>query len=335
MMISKTNPNAASLDVVNLTALMRITAGTREVAIGLIDGPVTVDHPELTSENIRTILPIQSVAPGADDAARAHGNFVAGVLSARRESSAPALCPGCTVLVRPIFLDAALGGCATPSATPDELADAVVESIDAGVRILNLSVALARLSSNTEQKVEEALNYAASRGVIIVAAAGNQGSIGSSTITRHPWVIPVAACDFLGRPMSLSNLSSSIGRRGLSAPGDAITSLGTNNEPITLGGTSAATPLVTGAVALLWSVFPAATPVQVRAAVTGLRTPQRKSIVPPVLDAWAAYRLMAERPATGQYEQRSGTLDNPTWERAPTLPGALARLHQERRTRLW
>ena len=39
------------------------------------------------------------------------------------------------------------------------------------------------------------MNHAAHRGVITVAAAGNQGTVGSSAITRHPWVIPVAACD--------------------------------------------------------------------------------------------------------------------------------------------
>jgi hypothetical protein len=59
-----------------------------------------------------------------------------------------------------------------------------------------------------------------------VAAAGNQGTLGSTAITRHLWVIPVVAYDLQGRPMDQSNLGSSIGRRGLGAPGDRITSLG-------------------------------------------------------------------------------------------------------------
>ena len=61
----------------------------------------------------------------------------------------------------------------------------------------------------------------------MVAAAGNQGTVGSSVITRHPWVIPVIACDLQGRPTTESNLGSSIGRRGLAAPGENIASLGT------------------------------------------------------------------------------------------------------------
>ena len=92
--------------------------------------------------------------------------------------------------------------------------------------------------------------------------------------------------------MTQSNLGSSIGRRGLGAPGDAITSLGAEGPPLTLGGTSAATPFVTGAIALLWSAFPAATAAEVRYAVTHASAPRRTTVVPPLLDAWGAYHMM-------------------------------------------
>ncbi|SNQ62463.1 S8 family peptidase [Candidatus Methanoperedens nitratireducens] len=181
-----------------------------------------------------------------------------------------------------------------PSAKPEELAVAIIECVDAGARVVNLSVALAQPSSRGERELEEALNYAARSGVIIVAASGNQGAIGSSPITRHPWVIPVVACDLQGRPISLSNLGSSIGRQGLCAPGDAITSLGAEGKPLTLGGTSIAAPFVTGAIALLWSVFPSATAVEIKLAVTQASTPRRITIVPPLLDAWSAYQVMVK-----------------------------------------
>jgi len=102
------------------------------------------------------------------------------------------------------------------------------------------------------------------------------------------------AYDLRGRPMDLSNLGASIGRRGLGAPGEAITSLGpTTAEPITMGGTSAATPFVTGAVALIWSEFPAATAAEVRSAAIWAAAPRRTSIVPPLLNASAGYRAMS------------------------------------------
>jgi subtilisin family serine protease len=161
---------------------------------------------------------------------------------------------------------------------------------------VNLSVALATPSPNREPKLEQALDHAAARGTVVVAAAGNQGTIGGSAITRHPWVIAVVACNRQGRPMALSNLGSSIARRGLMAPGDAITSLGTDGQPVTSGGTSAAVPFVTGTMALLLSLLPDARTVDAKLAVTRADL-RRASVVPPVLDAWAAYQLMQRRRA--------------------------------------
>ncbi len=93
--------------------------------------------------------------------------------------------------------------------------------------------------------------------------------------------------------MGESNLGGSIGRRGLSAPGENITSLGAGGKPLTFGGTSAAAPFVTGAIALLWSEFPNASATQIKLAVTQAGRRQRNTIVPPLLDAWAAYQAMA------------------------------------------
>jgi subtilisin family serine protease len=179
-----------------------------------------------------------------------------------------------------------------PSATPKELAAAIIECIGAGVQVINLSLALAQPSTKGEQSLEEALNLAVRQSVIVVAAAGNQGTLGSSAITRHPWVIPVVACDLRGRPLNKSNLGSSIGRRGLTAPGDAITSLSAEGPPLTLGGTSVAVPFVTGTIALLWSEFPIATAAQIKLAVTQASAPRRAAVVPPLLDVTTAYQSL-------------------------------------------
>jgi subtilisin family serine protease len=113
------------------------------------------------------------------------------------------------------------------------VAAAIIESIDAGARVINLSATLAEPSMNDERSLGAALNHAAHRGVIVVAATGNQGTLGSSVIIRHPWVIPIAACDLRDKPLAYSNLGNSIGRRGLLAPGESITSLaaGVRHKP--------------------------------------------------------------------------------------------------------
>jgi subtilisin family serine protease len=221
-----------------------------------------------------------------------HGTFVAGVLLAKRGSSAPAICPACSLLVRPIFPEAGAVNGDMPSATPEELATAIADAIVAGANVINLSAALARPSLRGERQLQQALDYAAQRAVLVVAAAGNQGTVASSAITRHPWVIAVIGCDVEGRPTTESTLGSSIGRWGLAAPGENITSLGTNGKPQTLGGTSAAAPFVTGAIALLWSEFPGASAARIKLAVTQAGRRSRRTITPPLLDAWAAYEAM-------------------------------------------
>jgi subtilisin family serine protease len=180
-----------------------------------------------------------------------------------------------------------------PSAAPHELAAAIVECIQAGARVINLSVATGQPSTQREKMLEDALDQALGLGAIVAAAAGNQGTLGSSAITRHPWVIPVIACDLFGRPTNESNLGRSIGARGLRAPGDGITSLGPESQSLTLGGTSVAVPFVTGAVALLWSEFPATTAAAIKFAVVQASMTRRASVVPPLLDAAAAYQVLS------------------------------------------
>jgi subtilisin family serine protease len=281
------------LDLVKLTALMVLTTGRPEIVVGLLDGPVAVDHPDLAGSNIReTRGGLRSVCTRTDSTACMHGTFVAGILCAKRGSVAPAICPGCTLLVRPIFVGTPPGSDQATNATPEELAAAIVECIDKGSRMVNLSLAPAQLSTGGKQELVEALNYAAKRGVVVVAAAGNQGTLGSSAITRHPWVIPAVAYDLRGRPTNGSNLGSSIGKRGLGAPGEGITSLGANGQLLTSGGTSAAAAFVTGAIALLWSEFPTASAAQIKLAVTQAIATRRTTVIPPLLNAWAAYQTM-------------------------------------------
>ena len=280
------------LELVKLNLLVNRTSGRAEIVIGLLDGPVALEHPDLVRENIRPVGEAgRAACAQSDSIACQHGTFVAGILCAARGSTAPALCSGCTLLVRPIFGETTTANSSMPSATPEDLAAAIIDCIEAGARVLNLSLALAQPSSGSHRRLQDALDYATRRGVIVVAAAGNQGTLGSSAITRHPWVIPVVGYDLQGRPLAMSNFGESIGRRGLGAAGADVTSLGVDTQPMMMGGTSVAAPFVTGAAALLWSEFPTATAGEIKLAMTHA-TRRRAVIVPPLLDAWAAYQAM-------------------------------------------
>ncbi len=131
------------LDLVKLPALMELTRGRPEIVVGLIDGPVAMNHPDLASGNIREVPgSLQGTCAHANSVVCIHGTFIAGILCAKRGSATPAICPDCTLLVRPIFLETASGDEQMPSATPEELATAIIETIEAGANVLNLSDAI-------------------------------------------------------------------------------------------------------------------------------------------------------------------------------------------------
>jgi subtilisin family serine protease len=280
------------LDLVTLTQLMSLSSGKPELKIGLIDGPVDIDHPDLESRNIYEVGTNSPAAcTQSNSFACKHGTLVASILLGQRSSAAPAICPQCTLLVRPVFVETISVDDRPPHATPEDLSIAILDCLSAGAQILNLSVSLDRLSSSGESQLEAALELAARRGAIVVAAAGNQGNVGGSAITRHPWVIPVVACNLQGRPTHYSNLGTSVGRRGLTAPGQGITSFSSAGVT-SFSGTSAATPFVTGAIALLWSEFPQAAATEIKSAIAQAGTTRRTTIVPPLLNAWAAYQIL-------------------------------------------
>lgn len=275
------------LELIQLPTLMRRTGGHPDIRVGLIDGPVLATHPDLQQSSLRLL---GAGARKRESAALLHGTAVAGVLCARRGTLAPAICPNCTILVRPIFSDEP-GGDGLPATTLSILATAIVECVQAGARLLNLSVGLVQSTTSGRREFAEALAYANRRGVLLVAAAGNQGMIGSSPLTGDPGALPVVACDLRGRPLSYTNLGASLGRRGTMAPGAALPSLGLTGSPFLLSGTSAATPLVTGTLALLWSLFPQASATELRHAVATPR--KRATLVPPLFNAENAYHRLS------------------------------------------
>ena len=71
-----------------------------------------------------------------------------------------------------------------------------------------------------------------------------------------------------------------------------LTSLGSEGKPLTLGGTSAATPFVTGAIALIWSLIPAASGAELRLAMMHAHARARAAVTPPLSNAWAAYQVL-------------------------------------------
>jgi subtilisin family serine protease len=244
---STTFTPSTALELVKLTQLMTLSTGSPQVKIALVDGAIA-NHPDLLPGRHYTLHNILNT--GAVSMAGRHGTSIAGILYARRDSPIPGICPSCTLISQPIFTEAGPAE-DVRSASAEQTSNAIIRAIDAGSNIINLSAGVANSSSRTEALFDSALEYAARRNVLVIAASGNLGRLETSVITRHPWLIPVAPCDNQGRILTFSNLSAAVGRRGLLSPGDDIVTLNGESGYRRSRGSSVAVPFVTGTAALL------------------------------------------------------------------------------------
>ncbi len=127
-----------------------------------------------------------------------------------------------------------------------------------GAKIINLSLGTNETFGGPTD-IQLAIDYAWSRGALVVAAAGNAGTGTLDYPARLSNVVSVAAIDETGLKASFSNYGPGL---DLAAPGDRILTLDGNNQVHYLTGTSFAAPFVTGAAALLLSADPALTNVE-------------------------------------------------------------------------
>jgi PatG Domain/Subtilase family len=277
----------ASFATTGVEKLWPLTRGRPDVVVALIDGPVALHLDAFAHSRVRT-LDENAQCQSASSLACLHGTFIAAMLVGDSVDKPPPLCSGSTLLVRPIFSEQRG---VVPATTATELAAAVRDCVAAGASVINLSVALVGGPQDT-RVLTAALSEAADADTLIVVAAGNAGDIGGSDLTRHPAVIPVAACSRDGNLMPDSNLARSGGRRGLLAPGDGVSSIDGAGYAKQLDGTSVAAPFVSAAAVLLRSLFPRASAADIRQALVGV-VPRPRSLIPPALDAWLAYQQLA------------------------------------------
>ena len=114
--------------------------------------------------------------------------------------------------------------------------------------------------------ISRAARWASERGMLVVAAMGNEGMNGLGAPADAPSVLSVAALDFMGKRTDFS----SIGVRGPPHTKPDVAALGLFTVCVSAeglvaeSGTSLAAPLVSGLIATLWSIFPWATASEMR-----------------------------------------------------------------------
>lgn len=126
------------------------------------------------------------------------------------------------------------------------LAQGIVAAVDAGAQLINISMG----SPGDSALVRNAIEYARAAGVLIVAAAGNNGIDQVSYPGANKGVIAVGAVDALGNHLDFSNTGSEI---AVAAPGFGVNAAWTGDQAARVSGTSFSAPIVGGAIAAVKS----------------------------------------------------------------------------------
>ncbi|MBD2198954.1 MULTISPECIES: S8 family serine peptidase [Calothrix] len=152
------------------------------------------------------------------------------------------------------------------SGTDKAIALGIRYAVNNGANVINLSVG--KYLGNAE--IKSAVQYASSKGAIVVMAAGNDGGSAPYYPANYAqnWGLAVGAVDRYGEIASFSNFAGSELIRYITAPGVSVYSTVPNNKYANWNGTSMATPHVAGVVALMLSANKNLTDAQVRKIVT-------------------------------------------------------------------
>ena len=218
------------------------------VVVAVVDSGVDGSHPDLqgalvAGKNTRTERGDYS-SPATD--ADGHGTHVAGIIAARSGNGLGISGVAPQAKVMPIkALDADGTGFMS------DVMEGIIWATDKGAGVINVS-----LGGHDATFADSAVSYALSRGVVVVAAAGNDGSAQPMYPAALPGVLAVAAVDQDGQPAGYSNYGNSW--VDVAAPGTDIVSTTPGARYATWTGTSMATPQVAGVAALIRSASPSA-----------------------------------------------------------------------------
>lgn len=126
------------------------------------------------------------------------------------------------------------------------VAQGIMAAVDQGARVINIS-----LGTNADSlTLKRAVDYALSKGVVVVAAAGNEQSTALAYPAGYSGVISVAAVDANGVQAYFSNSGPGL---VISAPGVGIVTAYSDASMVISSGTSQATALTSGVVAAMLS----------------------------------------------------------------------------------
>jgi subtilisin family serine protease len=263
------------------------------VTVAVLDTGVDASHPDLAAnmwhDPAGGASGLDVIGGGEPTDPNGHGTAVAGIIAARGNNGV-----GGTGVAQDARIMAVRVLGADAVGTTATVVEGMRYALAHGARIINLSLS----GPDRSQALEEQIQAAQAQGVLVVAAAGNEGANldvrpAYPAAYPEPNVIAVASTGANGALSSFSDRGA--GAVDLAAPGEDVLAPSPGGSYARWSGTSAAAPEVAGAAVLLEAASPGASADQVRNALLGgaRRLPGLSGAVAAgQLDAGAAMRLV-------------------------------------------
>lgn len=240
---------------INVQQGWSMTKANSGIIVAVLDSGVDVNHPDLKNRLVQGTNTVNPLKSARDD--DGHGTHIAGIIGAANNNgigvTGIAGIPG--VRIMPVKVFDSSGG------SDISISDGIIWAADHGAKVMNMSFG----SYFRSDVLNDAIDYAYNKGIVMVAAAGNWASQDISYPAALSKVIAVSATD---KNDQLADFSSYGPQIDISAPGKGIYSTywdqykgSTYTE---LSGTSMASPMVAGLAALILAKNPKLTSDEVR-----------------------------------------------------------------------
>jgi len=235
----------AHVDVPGLTWLREQTLGHPSVVVGIIDGRIDAHQWSLAGAQIRTINSGAPEGPPKGPTAD-HGTYVASIIAGQPDTDVEGISPRCTFLSVPAWTPE------RPRPSQVDLARAIEAAVDEGVDIINISGGQYVDAPLAQDHLERAVQHCIDNGVLLIAAAGNDGCPCLHVPASLDGVIAVGSRG-QSEASEFSNHHEMYQRNGVTAPGEDISGAALEGGTQQQSGTSVAAPVVSGVAALLLS----------------------------------------------------------------------------------
>lgn len=259
--VSVNDPKTAgqySLDQMRVRDAWSLTKGGSGI-VAVLDTGVQANHPDLSGRVLAGYDFVNNDSNAADD--NGHGTWVAGIISSKPNDGYGIAGISWSDKILPVKIMSGSG-----TGDTSDLTSGIIWAANHGATVINMSVG----GFPTSQYVQDAVNYAWNKGVVLVGAAGNNNRQESFFPASFANVVSVSATQSNDE---FSNWSSYGPNVDVSAPGASVqttnctvcTYAGHNTwgEHTYISGTSFATPNVAGVIALIRARYPSYTPAQV------------------------------------------------------------------------